>query len=220
MRLFLSARIVALALSAVAFASGGTITIPNNGSSVFFQEAPGASFANRSLGQTFVVPSPTSDNVLTSFSFSFFSVDAAFSYRAMIFAWDTANTRATGSALFSSGALNGTNAPTFNGLNLALTPGTTYIALLTTQNVVSDGFQNGLLNHNSANVYAGGQAFQQSSSSATGANFTNSAWSAVNGNTDFQFNATFTSATPEPSTFALALVGLAGAALGLRRRRS
>lgn len=209
-----------LALSSIAAAA--TITIPNNGSTVFFQESPSGS-AVRTLGQTFVVPTPTSENILTSFGFAFASgTDTSFDYKAMIYAWDTVNNRATGSALYTSPNRTGATAPSFTGLNLALTPGTVYIAFLTTQNVVSNGFSNGLLNHNSGNVYSGGQAFQQTSSGPTGTDVTTAAWTAVNGNTDFQFNATFVSggaSVPEPSSFGMAMLGIAALGLGIFRRR-
>jgi hypothetical protein len=220
--LFLSAIALSL-LGNVSKAS--TLTIASNGSTVFFQENPSApGSAVRSLGQTFVVPAPTSENVLTQFVFTFASgTDTSFDYVAKIFLWDSVNTRATGSELFTSTARAGAvGAATFSGLSLTLNPANTYIALLTTEGVVNNGFSNGLLSHNSGNVYAGGQAFQQTSATSNGSSgsgsWTTTAWSAVNSNTDFQFSATFTAAAvPEPGSIALMFSG-AALLIGLRLR--
>lgn len=215
------------ALGLCAIANATTLTIPTNGSSVYFQENPSApGSAVRSLGQTFVTPSLT-ETVLTDFGF-FFSpgTDASFDYRAYVFQWDTATLRATGPALFTSSAQNGSQAPSFAGLNIALDPTLTYIALLTTEGVVNNGWSGGLLYHNSANVYAGGAAYQQTAAGSNGSSGTGSwastNWSPVSPNSDFQFSATFTagpSPVPEPASVAMTMMG-AAAILGLKRMRT
>ena len=96
--------------------------------------------------------------------------------------------------------------------------------LVTTQGVNNNTFSGGLLNHNSGNVYSGGQAFSQSSAVAGNAGagtWTTASWAAVNGNTDFQFTAIFTpaAATPEPGSIILAGIGAAAFALSRFRRR-
>lgn len=214
-----------LAFGAASYAS--SISIPNNGSTVYFQENPqNPGGAVRTLGQTFTLPAPGTDNVLTDFAFALAPwSDTAFDYRAYLFQWD--GSKATGPALFTSAAQIGSQAASFSGLSIELTPGTTYIALLTTQGVVNDGsYSNGFLFNNSGNVYADGGAYQQTSPSSGGStgigSWTSVAWTPVNG--DFQFTANFSegsvssSATPEPSS--IALITLGGAAIiGLRRIR-
>lgn len=206
-----------------AVANASTITIPTNGSSVYFQENPNPNSTLRSLGQTFVVPAPFTDTVLTDFAFTFAAgTGTSFDYRAYLFEWDTATTRATGTALFTSAVRNGSQAPSFTGLNLALTPGTVYIALLTTEGALNNGFGDGLLTHHSGNPYAGGAAFSQISPTSNGStgngSWTSVAWNPVNGNTDFQFSANFAAPAAVPEPASAALIALGGAAiLGLRR---
>jgi len=216
-------RLLCTALISLGLASASTITIPNNGGSVFFQETSGDNpGTTRSLGQTFTVPAPTAQNILTGFDFFLTqSTDNTFDYRGYIFQWDTANSRATGSALYQSSARNGTQAAFFSGLTLVLNPALTYVAFVTTQGVANNSFSGNLLFHNSADVYAGGAAFQQvatpGGNSGTGT-WTTAAWTGVNGNTDFQFNAVFIGATaPEPGT--LAMGALAATAFALSRLR-
>ena len=207
-------------------AMAGSISIATNGSTVYFQETDGSlNTSVRSLGQTFQVPTPTSDNILNNFSFYFSTSqppDSTFDYRGMIFEFNTGTLMATGPALFSSAVLSaGSNAPSFTGLSLALTPGTTYIALLTTQSVVSNGYSNGFLSHNSdGSTYTDGAGYQQSSTDPNGADWTTTAWTVANGAGDFQFTAEFVgAAVPEPSTLGFGLVGLLLTAAGVRRRR-
>jgi len=200
-------------------AVASTISIAGNGSNVFLQETTGSTVsAPRSLGQTFVVPSPTTQDVLTDFAFSFVGTDSLLGYTGMIFQWDAVNTRATGPALYTSAARVGSQAPSFTGLSLALTPGTQYIALVTTQGVVNDAYRNGFLVNNSTDVYAGGAGFTQSSTVEDGSTGTGTwatqVWAPTNGNTDFAFTADFIAdltAVPEPASFEFViLAGLAG----------
>lgn len=214
-----------LAFGAACYAS--SISIPNNGSSVYFQENPqNPGGAVRTLGQTFTLPSPGTDNTLTDFAFALTPwSQGSFDYRAYLFQWD--GSKATSPALFTSAAQNGLQAASFSGLSIALTPGTTYIAFLTTEGVVNGGeYSNGFLFNNSGDVYLGGGAYQQTSPSSGGSSgagsWTSAAWTPLSG--DFQFTANFTegsvstSATPEPSS--MVLIGLGSAAIfGLRRFR-
>jgi hypothetical protein len=217
-------KLVFSSILTTAFAFASTLTIPNNGSTVFFAETTGAPSAQvRSLGQTFSVPAPTTDNLLTEFDFFLAaSTETGFDYEGYLFQWDAANTRAIGSALFQSTIRSGPGTAVFSGLTLLLNPALQYIALVTTQGVANNSFSSGLLNHNSTNAYLGGQAFQQNSAVAGSGGvgtWTTAAWSGVNGTTDFQFTAIFAPASsiPEPGTFVLA--GIATAALAFVRRR-
>jgi len=177
-----------------------------------------------------MVPTPVSENVLTSFAFTFASgTDTSFDYRAFIFQFDTATAKVQGPALFSTTARNGSQAPSFTGLNVALTSGVTYIALLSTEGAVNNNYANGLLAHNSGNVYGGGGAWNHTSPTSNGASGSGSwgtvAWIPIyppNGNTDLQFTATFAApaAVPEPSTLALLMPALLAVRLGRHRLKS
>jgi len=211
-------RLTLLALLVCASANATTIFAPTNGSSVYFQEnpnAPGA--AVRTLGQTFTVPAPGTDVVLTDFAFAFTSgTEGTFDYRAMLFLFDTVTSQASGSTLFTSEARNGSQVPSFTGLNIPLTPGLTYIAVVTTEGVVNDNFANGLLAHNSTNIYADGSAVSQSSSTSGGTSgtgsWTTTPFTPVGGGSDLQFSATFAEAlpgeVPEPSSILLLSAGV------------
>lgn len=216
-----------LSIGLLQAAFGSTISIGNNGSTVYFQETNGGnSSIVRSLGQTFVVPTPLSENVLTGFSLFFSGTpDAGFDYRAYIFQWDTQNNQATGPALFTSSVRTGAQAPSFSGLNILLATNASYIAILTTQGAANDSFSGALLAHNSNGaVYTSGAAFQQSSGAPNGntgtGTWNSAAWTGVNGNTDFQFSATFAegSTVPEPSSLALLAFGVAAVFVNRRRK--
>ncbi len=118
--------IPALVCLSGALAHASAISIANNGSTIYFQENPqNPGSAVRTLGQTFTLPAPGTDNVLSSFAFSLTPwSDAAFDYRAYLFQWDIVGLKATGPALFTSSAMNGPQAASFSGLSVALTPGT------------------------------------------------------------------------------------------------
>jgi len=168
-----------------------------------------------------MLPVSLDANVLTSFAFAFATVDATFDYQARIYVWDTGLLKATGPALYTSAPVNGTSAPTFSGLTLALTPGATYIAFLTTQNVSSNTFSNATLKMNTADVYAGGSAYAQSSLQPGNVDFTVQPWGLVNQReNDLNFRATFEPVvTPEPAAAGLTLAGLIGLVYGAQQRR-
>jgi len=153
------------------------------------------------------------------------STQVTFDYRIQLYLWDTANLRASGAALYTSAVRNGSQPASVTGLNLALTPGSTYAAVLTTQGVQNDGFADGFLAFNSVDVYANGSAYQQESSNPNGSSgdgtWTSNAWSA-SGNGDFQFSAVFNglaTSAPEPGTLALFAAG-AAVGLFLKRRKA
>lgn len=212
-------------LSATATATN--ITIGGGNGNVYFQENPDPQNVVRSLGQTFMLPAPGTDNVLTGFSFAFPTdqvPDSGFDFQAYVFEFNTGTLLATGAALYTSAVLNaGTDLPVFTGLSVALTPGTTYIAFLTTQSVVNDGFANGYLRHvyGDGSSYTDGSSFQQNSANATSNEWTTTAWSSPGG--DFVFTADFeegppgSTDIPEPSTFGLGLAGMLLTAAGFRR---
>ena len=213
--------------SAVTMAS--SLSIVDNTSSVFFEERPDTNSTVRALGQTFILPTPTTDNVLDNFSFYFASTPSSdFSYRGYVFEFNTGTSQITGPALFSS-SLMIAGTPSFTGLSVTLTPGTTYLALLTTGNADgSDTYSGGVLSHNSGTdpgkpSYPDGQAYLLTSTDPTGADLTTATWSlAYDTNSDFKFTAEFVAgaAVPEPSTLGFGFLGLLLTAAGVRRRRA
>lgn len=176
----------------------------------------------RTYGQRFQVPSPTSENLLVDFGFTFVNVlptTGTFDYRAFVYAWDTATAKPTGIPLYTSGPLTMTDAlagpVTFTGVNLLLTPGTTYVAFLSTIGV-SNSITSAQLAVNAGDVYAGGGVASMSSDGAGTGAFTTASWGTSA--QDMAFRATFVSpaAVPE-SNFGLG-AGLIGVSILLCRQ--
>ena len=112
-----------LSLSAVVY--GGTISIPGNSTIT-------VGFAATTYGQTFVVPTPTSEDILTQFSLTF---QGSGTYHALIYQWsgdpNAPTGNAVGSALFDSGALTAPASLTqvfFNTGGILLDPALAYVA--------------------------------------------------------------------------------------------
>lgn len=216
LRYFVYGALLSFSLLPAAFA--GTISIDSPTTGYTLSEGSSGSSIRRTVGQTFVVPNPTSEDTLTDFAFAFFGTpQVTLDYQAYIFAWDTATSRPTGGALYTSDARTGAQAPSFSGLNVVLTPGTTYVAFLTTQGVPGGNNNDtlGTVALNTTNPYAGGTAVYQSSSTTSTA-FTSSAWN-VDSGFDMQFSATFVNAVPEPSTWGMFTTAL-GCLVLLRKR--
>ena len=152
-------------------------------------------------GQSFIAPTGvTSLNdfsfYLTTYSDGVTTSASSVPYQAYVYAWD--GSQATGSALYSSAALN-TGALVTNNFTtittntgtLAVTPGQQYVAFLSTS-AVQDGSTK-LANFGDVGGSAGtGGSFVYLSSGNTPALFTTPGWGAIAGD-DLAFKADFTS---------------------------
>ena len=193
----------------IAPAVAGTISVPTDFTGAFVIEK--SDFA---LGQTFRVPAPVGENILSSLTLNLFGgpFDAnepdpvTFAYSLEVWLFDTGKLSPTGSALFSSGPqlwVAGTNVPvinsvTFSGLKLALDPAAMY-ALIFRPGNDTDSFTFGQIHQNLSAPYNDGFALQ-----ALGG-----VWNAYYSQ-DLSFSAQFVaSAVPEPVTACLTAVGLA-----------
>ena len=182
----------------------------------------------QSFGQSFTVP--TLAPRLSSFSLSFtnFFNGAALKFDAYLYAFDAANRRVTGSALWNAlnivGSSNdfGFDTRTFAMGDLTLSPGTVYLFLLTASNqsgVPTDAAN--LVGANDADAYAGGSFWISSNGANTAALFTAGAFSPVDGVSDASFSATFLASqqvVPEPSVLWLSGFGVTVLLLFMRLR--
>ena len=184
-------------------------------------------------GQSFtVVPSLTT---LTRFDFYLSSLAnfETMTYRAFVAAWDPATRRTVGPLLWQSDPIAGVAASSATLVayavpDLALTPGATYIAILSSAGLNGPGGGTPLgAVHLAAgrDSYAGGEGYSLFAGLDDPAALTTNAWTSfgelasigyVPGE-DFAFKATLVS--PEPSTWALLAGGLAMLAGAPRRRR-
>jgi hypothetical protein len=179
-----------------------------------------------SVGQSFTVGSTAT--TLTSLGFNWVG-NIPIAARAYVFGWDPVAARTTGSVLWTSDPVTAppccTPAPlSFVTPPLALTSGQTYIAILSaigfypaagiiqTDNVLGTG----------GNTYAGGSAYTLNNAGNDVATLSGNTWS--DANQDLAFRATFvgspTATVPEPSTFALAAIGLLALGSAATRRRN
>ncbi len=181
----------------------------------------------QSFGQSFTVPTLAPQLSSFSLSFSNFFNGSALKFDAYLYAFDVANRRVTGSALWNFLNIAGSSndfafdTKTFATGNLTLSPGATYLFLVTTsgQTAIPADASN-LVGANDTNAYADGSFWIASNSANTGALFAVGAFSAVDGVTDANFSAVFLAGqqvVPEPSTILLTAAGLFGI-IALRRR--
>ena len=184
------------------------------------------STALQSIGQSFVAPSLAPGLSSLSLAFTSYFNGAALRFDAYLFAFDAANRRVSGGPLatFLSVAGSGNefdfDTRTFSFSNVWLTPGATYLFLVTTSNqggaVPMDA--SNLLGASDVDAYADGALWGASNGADMMALGSAGAFASVDGIADASFTATFLPA-PEPSTMALLGVGLAALAGIARRRR-
>ena len=172
----------------------------------------------QSFGQSFTVPTLAPRLSSFSLSFSNFFNGGALTFDAYLYAFDAANRRIAGSALWSALNIAGSandfafDTKTFATGSLTLSPSSTYLFLITTSNqsaVPADAAN--LVGANDVDGYAGGSFWMASNGASTGALFEAGAFSAADGVTDAHFSAVFLAdaqVVPEPTTFMLTGAGL------------
>ena len=180
----------------------------------------------QSFGQSFMVPTLAPRLSSFSLSFSNFFNGSALRFDAYLYAFDAANRRVTGSALWNFLDISGSSndfafdTKTFGVGNLTLSPGATYLFLVTTSNqggIPADA--SNLVGANDTNAYANGSFWIASNGGSTGALLETGAFSAADGVTDANFSAVFLASqqvVPEPATVLLTSLGLVGL-FGIRR---
>ncbi len=183
----------------------------------------------QSFGQSFVVPTRTTQLSSFSLGFSNFFNGGALKFDAYILAFDAANRRVTGSVLWNATDLLGSSndfafdTRVFNTGNLSLTAGTTYLFLITTstQGAGVPADASNLVGANDVDGYTGGSFWAAYDGGNAGLLRDAGAFSAVSGVTDASFSAVFRAdptVVPEPATLFLTGVGLMVLWLTARRR--
>jgi len=198
-----------------------TISVPGgSGTSISFFEANTGSTFNRSVGQTFKVPTPTEDNFMHRLSFELLitSETVDFDYAAFIYEFDAGSKMTGGPALFESGpqVANSTGPATTITIDyfpkITLDPAKKYIAFLSTQGQANDNDSRARARQ-TGNTYSDGDFTVQFNDSFA-PTYDTLAWQ-VGFSGDFAgFEAVF---VPEPSAATALLLGFAG--LTRRRRR-
>ncbi len=185
----------------------------------------------QSFGQSFTVPSMSTRLSSVSLSFSNFFNGGALRFDAYLYAFDAANRRVTGNALWNFINIAGSSndfafdTRTFGTGNLSLSAGATYLFLITTSNqgegVPMDA--SNLIGASDSDTYAGGAFWIASNGADAGALRSSGAFSGVDGIADASFSAEFAAVqqvVPEPATCVLMGTGLLGVAVVSRRRRA
>lgn len=211
--------VLALVIGSVGNAQAQTnISTPGGGGGVGFWGKDIHTF-----GQTFTTPT---DAYLNDFSF-WMSAAPDLQFQAYVFAWDQANLRATGGALFASAVMSGPSGDWYDQVSvntgsLLLNPGSMYVAFLSTSGLPGSG--SNAWQWPGSDAYTGG-AFVYIRNGDDQSQWTNSMWgtNSYGVGTDLRFDMNFSpngpvSVTPEPVSMSLLGTGLAAVA-SLRRRR-
>ena len=220
----LGTRAIAIALVSLASSLHGQTVIATTGGG-----APISPFGKpdaQTFGQTFLAPT---NSVLESVTFYLSPAPSLF-FRAYVFAWDQALTRATGPALFTSAPIIGPGpiGPGFIPVTvfptaLPLTPSGSYVAFFSSsaQNTAGEIALQSMWESPAANQYSDG-AFVWLNNGENISAFTTQTWSTNRQGvgSDVRFTLRF-AAVPEPSSLALGALGgvMLAATAALRRRR-
>jgi len=195
-------------------------TTPGNSTFQSFGETNTATY-----GQTFTTP--IGENSLDSFTFYLNdNVNPDFvDFEAYVYAWDSGNFRATGSALFSSGPYSTTGAAGFEAFTIntggvSLAPGAQYVAFFTASNLFDGANGTAAWSSRPDNPYTGGEfVFLNNGSNfaaLTSTTWTGD-WQSVDSDLAFRMEFGLGAQVPEPSI--LALLGASMAAFGFAGRR-
>lgn len=170
----------------------------------------------QTYGQLITVPT---ENVLDSFSFWLGRTSTNFpdpsepslSFRAYVYAWDGGMSHAVGPALYTSGVMthNATPATPFteymiNTGGLSLATGDMYALFFSTSGLAGTGRIQ--WEAATADEYPGGSFIFQNNGEDT-SQWTTSSWAESSG-VDLRFEAVFSGAVPEPSTWMMLITGL------------
>lgn len=183
--------------------------------------------AFQSFGQSFTVPSLAPRLQSFSLSLTNFSNGGALRFDAYLYAFDAASRRLTGNALWSFANVAGSSndfafdSRAFVTGDLLLSPGATYLFLLTTSRQGSIPLDAAnIVGANDTDAYTGGGFYAASNGGDFDALRAANAFASVDGITDAAFSAVFLSSqvVPEPATLWLTGAGLLAVAGVIRRR--
>lgn len=183
--------------------------------------------AFQSFGQSFTVPSLAPRLQRFDLALTNFFNGGALRFDAYIYAFDVAGRRLSGNALWSFANVTGSSndfdfdTRRFVTGDLLLSPGATYLFLLTTSRQPSVPLDAAnLVGANDADAYTGGAFYAASNGSDFDALRSANAFTTLDGVSDAAFSAVFLSSqvVPEPASLWLTGAGLFAVA-GLARRR-
>ena len=180
-----------------------------------------------------VVTAPPGETSLSSFAFQM-KVPTTVAFRGQVFAWDAANSRATGASLYESPMMSTTQGAAFEAVTFTIpggvpvTSGQQYVVFATTSQDQAGHSGTGEWGYLNSSTYSGG-GFVYQNNGANAGTWTTSAWD-VRSAAGLAFTAVFGQAlapvvvnpVPTLSEWSLALMALAlgGVAVVTLRRRS